>query len=65
MFGQISAGQLGYTGRKKASPYVREQLGHQFGDFARKNQHFFVDIIFFAKIGKIFRYILKGFPNMA
>jgi ribosomal protein S11 len=60
ILGKISAGILGYKGRKKGTPFVRERLGNELADFAKRLEITFCNVLFFAKIGKIFRFILTG-----
>ncbi len=57
---QISAGLLGYKGRKKGVPLVREALGIKLGKYILKRNYKVVDIIFVSKIGRFYRYAIKG-----
>jgi ribosomal protein S11 len=56
----ISAGTLGYIGREKGSPIVRQFLGEEIAAYAVKSHYRLVDINFVAKIGKFYRFVLKG-----
>jgi ribosomal protein S11 len=56
----LSSGQLGYTGRKKSSPFVREQMGTTMAKYAIKTNRRLVDIGFVSKIGRFYRFVMKG-----
>jgi ribosomal protein S11 len=60
ILGVLSAGMLGYTGRRKATPFVREQVGEQLGSFAVASNRKICSLIFAHKAGRIYKLVLRG-----
>lgn len=57
---KLSAGILGFKGRKKGAPLVREELGKQIAHYIRKTRYKIIDIIFKSKTGSMYRHVIRG-----
>ena len=60
----LSAGMLGFKGRKKGAPLVREALGKYMGRYILKMRYKIIDIFFKSKTGSMYRHIMKGLAKM-
>jgi len=60
IIGTLSSGLLGYNGKKKSSPFVKEQIGEQLANFATQSNIRLCKIIFVKKIGRVYKQVLKG-----
>jgi len=57
----LSTGTFKYDGRKKSSPFARERLAREVAHKLIKKHYRLVDIYFAAKMGRLYRYIVKEF----
>lgn len=60
IFKSLSAGILGYTGRKKSAPIVRERIGRELASVAVKSSRNVVDLFLIKKKGRLYRNVIKG-----
>lgn len=60
IFKSLSAGVLGYTGRKKSAPIVRERIGKELASIAVKSSRNVVDLFLIKKRGRFYRSVIKG-----
>jgi hypothetical protein len=60
VFKALSAGILGYTGRKKSSPIVRERIGKELATIAVSTSRNYVDLYFIKNKGRFYKYVIKG-----
>ena len=60
IFKSLSAGVLGYTGRKKSAPIVRERIAKELASVAVKFSRNVVDLFLIKKKGRLYRSVIKG-----